>query len=42
MTVQLSANKVLGVGEGITSDGKNIYTRANSASNSITVQTAIP
>ena len=42
VTVQLPANKVKGVGEGITASGGNNYTRDNVASNTMTWQTAAP
>ena len=42
VTVQLPANKVKGVGEGITASGGNNYTRDNVASNTMTWQTAPP
>ena len=42
VTISLPANTVLGVGESITATGANTYTRNNTASNTITLQTAVP
>lgn len=42
ITIRLPAATVLGVGEGITSDGRNNYTRSNTASNRVTVRTKAP
>ena len=40
VTISLPANRVEGVGEGISADGNNNYTRVNTASNVVTQQTA--
>ena len=42
VTIRLPENTVLGVGEGFTPDGANTYTRANTASNLVTTDTAVP
>ena len=42
VTIRLPAATALGVGEGITSDGRNNYTRDNAASNTVTIQTRVP
>ena len=42
VTIRLPAATVLGVGEGITSDGLNNYTRDNAASNLATIRTRTP
>ena len=42
ITISLPANRVLGVGEGITPDGRNNYTRLNAASNTVTIRTGVP
>ena len=40
VSVRLPANAVLGVGESLTANGGNTYTRPNAASNTVTVDTA--
>ncbi len=40
VTISLPANRAKGVGEGISADGGNNYTRVNTASNVVTQQTA--
>ena len=42
VTVRLPAGSVLGVGEGLTADGANTYTRPNAASNLIATDTGVP
>ncbi|MCY4417312.1 MAG: hypothetical protein OXE87_13540, partial [Chloroflexi bacterium] len=42
VTISLPANRVTGVGEDLTEDGENIYTRGNTASNIFTVETKEP
>ena len=42
VTISLPANRVTGVGEGLTAEGENIYTRGNTASNALTVETEVP
>ena len=42
VTISLPANRVTGVGEDLTEDGENIYTRGNTASNLFTVETKEP
>ena len=42
ITIRLPAATVLGVGEGITSDGRNNYSRPNAASNTVTIRTRVP
>ena len=42
VTIQLPANSVLDIGEGLTADGVNTYTRNNTASNVLTLPTAGP
>ena len=42
ITISLPAATVLGVGEGITPDGRNNYTRPNAASNTVTIRTRVP
>ncbi|MCY4557051.1 MAG: cadherin-like beta sandwich domain-containing protein [Chloroflexi bacterium] len=42
VTISLPANRVTGVGQGLTADGENNYTRGNTASNTFTVETREP
>ena len=42
VTISLPAGRVTGVGEDLTEDGENIYTRGNTASNVFTVETKEP
>ena len=42
VTIGLPANRVKGVGEGISSSGGNTYTRDNTASNTVVQETAAP
>ena len=42
VTIKLPANKVLGVGEGISPNNRNNYTRNNTASNTVTTATILP
>ena len=42
VTIGLPANRVKGVGEGISSSGRNNYTRDNTASNTVVQKTAAP
>ena len=42
VTVSLPANRVEGVGEGLSSAGGNVYTRGNTASNTVALKTVLP
>lgn len=42
VTVSLPANTVEGVGEGLSSVGGNVYTRGNTASNTVALETVVP
>ena len=42
VTVSLPANTVKGVGEGLSPAGGNVYTRDNTASNAVALETAVP